>query len=215
LSITGKLNSEFYEKYLFQKQDIFSRLEQEVLRQTQLNGETITCQKGCAGCCAVYVEASQSECKAIVYYLYQNKDILDSFLKRYTEWRDKMRPFSDRCSKAITHTRNKQPSETTYRELADALLFYKLQNAACPFLNDSTCSIYSARPFVCAAHFAVTPPEWCSPRDFRNPKVYKGNINDKTANLSSNNEYEKASLTLMPLEIYKILHDDSEQRKDS
>jgi len=37
---------------------------------------------------------------------------------------------------------------------------------ACPFLKNNSCSIYSARPFVCRRHHSLAPPpEWCAPEN--------------------------------------------------
>ena len=208
MSIVSKTRSEFCADYLKQKQAVFLRLEREVLDQTQRDGEIITCHRGCAYCCYVYVEATPKECEAVVYHLYQNEEVLISFLRQYPDWLRKTRQLGDRCTEAIRVVRKQGRSEAAHRELADALLFYKLQNIACPFLNEGSCTIYSARPLACAAHFATTPLEWCSPLDSRNPKIYKGSFAGELADVSLYHEQPGDPGAVMPVKVYEIIHKD-------
>jgi Fe-S-cluster containining protein len=209
LGTISKEHSEFYADYLRQKQVVFSRLEQEVINKAKLNSEVISCYKGCSYCCSVYIEATLRECMAIVYYLSQNEKLLLSFQKKYPDWHRKTEQLGDRCIKALRQARKQNQSKTAYRDLVDVLLFYKLQNIACPFLDKGSCSIYPARPFTCASHFASSPPQWCSPRDIRNPKIYKGSFASEIDDLSLNNEQLKdPGLTLMPVKVYEILQAD-------
>ncbi len=185
------------------------RLEREVLDQTERDGEIITCHKGCAYCCSVYIEATLKECEAIVYHLYQNEKALASFLRQYPGWRRRTRQLADQCAEAIRQVRKPGQNGAVHRDLADALLFYKLQNIACPFLNEGSCSIYSARPFTCAAHFATTPPEWCIPLDPRQPKIYKGSFADEIADLSFYHQHlSDPCLTFMSVKVHEILQKD-------
>jgi Fe-S-cluster containining protein len=205
----SKEQSEFYTYYLRQKQVIFSRLEQEVTDKVRLNSEVISCREGCAYCCFVYVEATLKECMAIVYYLSRNEKLLLSFLKKYREWHRKTEQLADRCITALCQARKQNQSKTALRDLVDLLLFYKLQNIACPFLDKGACSIYPARPFTCASHFASSPSQWCNPRDIRNPKIYKGSFAGEIADLSLYNEKLKdPGLTLMPVKVFEILQAD-------
>ena len=206
LSNMSKIQPEYFVNYLRHKQVIFSQLEQEVVDQAKRNGELISCHKDCAFCCVVYIEATLTECMAIVFYLLQNQDVLTSFLKQYPDWLRQTGPLADRCTKAINQVRKPDQSENVHRDLADALLFYRLQNAACPFLNHASCSIYPARPFSCASHFATSPPQWCSPLDLRTPRIYKGSFGDYIADLSLNAEqFNDTGPTLMPEKVYEIL----------
>jgi Fe-S-cluster containining protein len=208
-SVVWKQRLEFCANYLRHKQSIFVRLEREVLDQTERDGEIITCHRGCAYCCSVYIEATLKECEAIVYHLYQNEKTLESFLRRYPNWLRRTRQLAKKCTQAIRLVRKTGQSEAAYRTLYDALLFYKLQNTACPFLDECSCSIHSARPFTCAAHFATNAPEWCSPLDPRQPKIYKGSFADEMADLSFYHEHPShPCLTFMPVKVHEILEKD-------
>jgi Fe-S-cluster containining protein len=209
MSFISKRRSDFYANYLVQKQVVFSRLEREVFDQSQRDLETISCHKGCAYCCCVYIEATRKECEAIVCYLYQNEEVLISFLKRYPDWRNKTRQLGDLCTETLGLVRTQEQNEEVYRNLTDTLLFYKLQNIPCPFLIENSCSIHFARPFTCAAHFVTTPPEWCSPLDSRESKIYKGSFEDKIADVSLYNEQlSDLDITFMPMKVYEIIQKD-------
>lgn len=206
MSIHDKNRDEFLSGYLKDKQAVFSRLEREVFDKVRLKRETISCHKGCSLCCSVYIEATLKECIAIAYHLCNNDILLNSFLNKYPDWLRKTQQFRERCRKAISEARKQNQSRTTFRELVDSLLFYKLQNIPCPFLNEGFCSIYAARPFTCASHFVTSPAEWCSPRNTRNPIVYKGNFANEVSDSSFNGvQLENPGITLMPLKVYEIL----------
>ena len=201
--------SEFYSNYLKHKQSIFARFEREIFNKAEGENEQITCKKGCTYCCSLYVEAMSKECETVVYYLYQKEEALISFLEQYPSWREETAQLGDRCTKALNLYRNSGRREKDYRDLADAFLFYKLQNRACPFLRESTCLIYYARPFVCAAHFVSTPAEWCNPRNARQPKIYKCNFDEELVDQSYYDEQLNGTdLVLMPLKVHEILEKD-------
>lgn len=209
MSIMNKMQAQFYADYLKHKQAVFSRLEREIFDRTQHEHETISCHKGCAFCCSVYIEATLKECEAIVCYLYQNEQVLESFLIKYPDWRSRTKQLGDLCTKNLGLVRNQEQCEEVYRSLTDASLLYKLQNIPCPFLNESSCSIYFARPYTCSAHFVTSPPEWCSPRDPREPKIYKGSFADEIADLSLYNEQlSHPGITFMPVKVYEIIQKD-------
>ncbi|HCG0885746.1 YkgJ family cysteine cluster protein [Pseudomonas aeruginosa] len=55
-------------------------------------------------------------------------------------------------------------AHTKYKRLKQALPAEDFHGQACPFLRHNSCSIYSARPFVCRRQHSLAPsPEWCAP----------------------------------------------------
>lgn len=55
-------------------------------------------------------------------------------------------------------------AHTKFKRLKQALPAEDFHGQACPFLNNNSCSIYSARPFVCRRHHSLAPSsEWCAP----------------------------------------------------
>jgi len=207
----GKKREAFCTAYISRKQAIIKDIERDMLEQVNSNGETITCRKGCSSCCVVYIEAGIKECEAIVYYLYRNQSASAIFLEQYLRWIKQLADYGDlskRCEQALRERRAKDAGydEETERALADALLFYKMQNIHCPFLYDQICIIHEVRPFTCALHFATTPAEWCHPLNPGRPMVYKAATPDEMFDLSF--YYGKLSepvFSFMPLTVYEIM----------
>ena len=177
----GKQRQDFCIDYIRLKQKVYKDMEEEVIGRAEASGEIITCQKGCSFCCVVYIEASIRECEAIVYYLYQDEKVLSHFLVNYSRWRQQLRAYGDlfqRYEQALRETREAGHSAETQQALADALFLYKMQNIACPFLNNDLCLIHRVRPYTCAAHFVTSPAELCSPHNPAESKVYKATVPD-------------------------------------
>lgn len=205
----GGLREEFCVSYINNKKVTLDRIQREILEKIRQDEKETTCRKGCSSCCSLYIEANLQECEAIVYYLYHNTDILSFFLHRYPVWRDIMRQSGDifrRCEQALKAKRDKGYDAYNQQELADALLFYKMQNNPCPFLNNRICTIYEVRPYTCANHFVTTPAEWCSPLDPNQPEVYQTNIEDEIFDLAFYpKKLKKHIITFMPLAVYEIM----------
>lgn len=207
----GKKRREFCIDYIRHKQSVYETMEQEVVERVAAAGETITCRKGCSFCCSVYIEASIRECEAIVYYLYQNENILSQFYANYLQWRQQLREYGDlfkKCEQALSEMRDTGHNEVTQQAVADALLFYKMQNIACPFLDNHLCLIHEVRPYTCAAHFVTTPAELCNPFNPAQPKIYIAAIPDDIYDTAF--YYQQLSrpvITFMPLAVYGILEE--------
>ncbi|MFC1871969.1 hypothetical protein ACFLYF_06215 [Chloroflexota bacterium] len=205
----GKQRKEFCINYIKHKQASLSRIQREITKQIERDGKEVTCQKGCSYCCVLYIEANIQECEAIVYHLYQNDEILSLFLQQYPEWRGKMRQSGDifnKCEQILKNRRNTVYNSSSQQELADALLFLKLQNIPCPFLYNGICTIYDVRPYTCLNHLVTTPAEWCSPLNPHEPTVYQTTIEDELLDLAFYpKSLDKPLITYMPLVVYQIL----------
>jgi len=206
---TGKRRQDFCISYIRHKKIIFQEMERRIIAQIGGGDEKITCHKGCSSCCVAYIEAKAAECEAIVYYLYQNEDILSVFLQQYPKWRSNLWEYGDlfkRCEQALYEIRYKGENEKRRQDLADALFLYKMQNIPCPFLRDHVCTIHEVRPFTCASHYVTTPSDWCSPFNPNQPKVYKSsavnNISDPPFYYGS---LANPVILNMPLAVYQIL----------
>ena len=106
----------------------------------------------------------------------------------------------------VSITISEQVVAETERAVADALLFYKIQNIPCPFLRDNICTIHEVRPFTCALHFATTPAEWCHPRNPDRAKVYKATVPSEMFDLSFYyGQLREPVFSFMPLTVYEIL----------
>lgn len=204
----GKLREEFCIRYTEFKQERVKDVEIVQVNMTAGRGETITCTKGCSDCCSQYTTATIQECETIVYYLYQNDNILANYLQNYPPWRERLRAKGDFFQK---------PGQSYSEELAaqhgeqmrQAFLEEERRYGSrifCPFLHDHICSIYEVRPYMCAAFIATTPPEWCNPLNPNEPHYYKVGRSDVMSDLSF--YYKSLSepfISIMPLVVYEIL----------
>ena len=171
----GKLREEFCISYIKYKQEKVRKLERAQINGTAGRSETITCKKGCSFCCVVYTKATIQECETIVYYLYQNQSILNTYLQNYARWRERLRAKGDLFRKPG------QPwNEEVASEYKDKMHLAFLEEerlygprVPCPFLHDHICSIYEVRPYLCAAWVSTTPSDWCNPSNPNEPHFYQ------------------------------------------
>lgn len=57
-------------------------------------------------------------------------------------------------------------AHTKHKRLKRVLPAEDFHGQACHFLKDNSCSIYSARPYVCRRHHSLAPtPGWCAPEN--------------------------------------------------
>lgn len=162
----GRVRKEWCEGFISWKTD---QLEKLTTRQKQIetsNGNHISCSKGCWFCCSQHVSATLQECDAIVYWLYQHDDIFKAFLIRYPNWRKLVHDHeyvfqqANQAGSAALSQPTDERTRDVFMQKADA---YGRLDIICPFLDQGSCSIYPVRPFVCAGHIVVTPPEHCKP----------------------------------------------------
>jgi Fe-S-cluster containining protein len=207
----GRLRKEFCESFIANKQKVFEKINQEQKRKTIY--EDITCHKGCANCCVLSVGASIQEGESIVYYLYQNKDLLNYFLMAYPNWRAKV--------KSHEHLFHKEPpcdAKTNaniacgfqYKIIDDLAEYaYSRLNITCPFLRDGVCSIYEVRPLVCAGLIATTPSERCNPQSKERARQYQITndyfIDDTDTYKFYVKDLKKPIWSIMPIMVYNIL----------
>jgi Fe-S-cluster containining protein len=209
LGTTGKARREFCEALIARKQATFKDIEKKQKSMAEAKGETISCGKGCAYCCNQYVDASLQETEAIVYYLYQNEEALNHFLKVYPEWRERVRKAGDSFEK-VQYAWEKEPGGWRVKKSVEggiaALYEYTVAKIPCPFLVDNACSIYPVRPYACAGVFATTPPEWCDALTQSKAKIYTAlepDIVDDTSFYF--NKLEQPLQSLMPVTVYHFL----------
>jgi Fe-S-cluster containining protein len=126
----------------------------------------ISCGKGCAACCHLFIAASLQECEAIVHYLYQHEETLKGFLVSFDSWQARLtragRSFH-RINSLYRKTIVGHESEAERAAFNAASDEFAALAIPCPFLLDKACSIYEVRPYVCAGVVSLSPPAWCAP----------------------------------------------------
>ena len=163
---TGRRRLQFCLDYTAYKKAALIEGEKLLWGGVAANGEVISCKKGCAHCCRLYVMASLQEAESIAYYLYNKEAALQHFLSAYGDWRKKLGEFErkmPRLEQLIVGNLTGSLSREQEKDFDSYVHEYAGMQAPCPFVVDNSCSIYDVRPFACAALVAVTPPETCVP----------------------------------------------------
>jgi hypothetical protein len=206
----GRKRKKFCIDYIKKKRKIIKELQAAQIQAATKNGEKITCQKGCSYCCLLFMQASIQECEAIVYYLYHNEIALSTFLSNYKDWRKKLRKNGDifkKCAQLWIDKNTPGAGVEAQQAFIEEAGRYQRQNIPCPFLHNNLCLIYEVRPFTCVGTVATTPPEWCSPLNQNEPKIYQ---TQTPAVIDKSFYYKKINdvvLAFMPLVVYSILED--------
>jgi Fe-S-cluster containining protein len=212
----GKNRKLFCQDYIKRKRKLIEAITQKLLKDIESEGKTTPCKQGCiySTCCNEYVEANLQECEAIVYYLYQNGNILEAFLKNYEIWRQKEKETLEIYRKRDTLRREiralKNPPIQKLQKmerLEDELMkqYYKL-NLPCPFLDNNLCLIYEVRPLMCVAYYSIDPIELCSPLSTQMSKLKRFDLRpffDDRAFYYA--KLDLPFLPLMPLGVYRII----------
>ena len=143
----------------------------ELIEQLTEEGKTISCKKGCNYCCFQYISSSIAEGILIVDYLYRNDSILRTFIKNYEKWKESAGTASREITSAWTRSfLSKSNSFVSFEDVKGQ--YYDLQ-IPCPFLINSSCSVYAVRPLVCASFYSASPPELCAPTTKEEPDCRK------------------------------------------
>ena len=194
--------------FIKKKQGIIKEIQDSQLATVEANGHQITCHKGCAHCCHFYMHANIQECEAIVYYLYNNEDILEAYIKNYNEWRQKLSENGDifkNCARLWYEKGLKGAGKNEELAYSEETARYRDQDIACPFLVNGACSIYEVRPYLCAGTVSSSPSEWCSKSNTNTPNIYRTQtsaIYDKSFYYK---ELEDYIFTFFPITVYYIL----------
>ena len=209
---TGIRRKNFCRHYMSVKQEIFQEISTRKNGILSSRSETVTCQKGCRHCCALLPGASIQEAELIVYYLYQNENLFDSFIETYPAWAARLEE-AERLLIEPQNTGSREgpdrpiQQEITTERLSKQLAFAE-EKLYCPFLRAGICSIYEVRPYYCAGFTATTPGEWCDPKhpDFSKRHAYQFFNTAMARDLSFyTGELKKPAWSFMPIMVYEIL----------
>lgn len=157
----GKNREDAVLLYTEEKKRGIREVEEDQKTHNNANGESLSCHKGCTYCCYFFADATLQECEAIVYYLYRHEDVLTKFINNYPAWKMKTKKLDSKFEE-LGQSLNK---EEFVSRLKAVIREYHALNIPCPFLFDGACSIHEVRPWVCVGVAAVTPAQWCNPRD--------------------------------------------------
>lgn len=127
------------------------------IAQTEADGATLSCRKGCSACCrAQAVPVTPPEAYDLLRLV---EDLPPS---RQAEIRRRFREALSRIREAGLEDRMLQRDPPPgIRELEAIGKDYQQLGIACPFLEDDACSIYERRPFVCRQYLVTSPASFC------------------------------------------------------
>jgi Fe-S-cluster containining protein len=160
----GKRREAFCAAYAASKKTTLTNIADNLRKEADASGKTISCGRGCSHCCKLLVVASLQECEAIVHHLYNHEATLKLFLRNFARWNERILRIEGSFRRINTlHAKITagEASEAEIKEFDAQCDTYALQDIPCPFLADNACAIYEVRPYVCARIVAVTPSEWC------------------------------------------------------
>jgi Fe-S-cluster containining protein len=174
LGADGARRKKFCGEYQRTVTQIWGKTRNAFFAELAPEGETISCKKGCTYCCFQHVSVTLAHGIVVVDYLYSNDDVMRQFLNNYEQWQKSAGGISkeiDVLFKSVTDASQLISSaKASIAPLSDR--YFNLQ-ITCPFLVNSACAIYNIRPMCCAAHYSVSPREWCSQTDPHRPRVYE------------------------------------------
>jgi Fe-S-cluster containining protein len=207
----GRRREDFCRRYTAYKKARLAELESGQRQAIEAQGKVISCGRGCAHCCHVYVSATLPECEAVVYYLYHHEDALRNFLKNYPGWLQAIRHI-DHDYHEVGRLRSRQlaglDDAAERSALKTALNTYAGQYIPCPFLAEGACTIYEVRPYVCAGLVATTPGEWCR---FGHPESHRVELHKAGILLDRDmpyldNHLVKVMLSNLPSLVHALLY---------
>lgn len=120
------------------KMAMMGAAEKSAKRRLAVYSNTITCKKGCDGCCSRMVHITIAE--AVV---------IQEHVQKTGKW-------SEVRARAITMA--------TVVKVANPVSWFKM-NFKCPILDPAakTCLAYEVRPAPCSVHFVTSDPNLCDP----------------------------------------------------
>ena len=135
-------------------------VDQEIRTATKDIHKQIACKAGCSHCCHVLVEVVWEEALNLGVWLNRQPKSTQTRVRRKLLARYKARKnfFESRPSTkfvAKPTKSGKNLSEPTYNR------FFKGNHGACPFLHNSKCEAYEARPVSCRLHLVTSPASSC------------------------------------------------------
>jgi Fe-S-cluster containining protein len=128
------------------------------ISKSEAEGKHISCRKGCSACCrAQPVPVTPAEAHAIARLV----DALPE--PRRTEVRERFADRVERINAAGLFDLLIREAPVEDKEQAHAVArYYFSLGIVCPFLEDDSCTIHPARPFVCRQYLVTSAAELCT-----------------------------------------------------
>lgn len=119
-------------------------------------GKHVSCRKGCGACCRQPVPVSPSEARFLARHVEEMPE------PRRSQVRARFAEAVQRMDDAGLGEKLRGLASLDEAEFRPFAVEYFAQKAACPFLEDESCSIHPVRPLGCREFLATSPAENCS-----------------------------------------------------
>lgn len=177
----------------------------------EANGKAISCKAGCGACCRQLVPVSEAEA-------FDLRNLVENMPEpRRSEIERRFADGVEKLNKISFFERLETASEMDAAEYSGAIREYFVQQIACPFLENESCSIHESRPIACREYLVTSPAENCSSATGENIDnvEYTFKVKDTLITIARNRL--KPELPYVPLirlmEWTKTKDDESPERK--
>jgi Fe-S-cluster containining protein len=123
--------------------------------QIASEGANISCRSGCGACCRQLVPVSEAEAMYLAGVVSQLPE------PKQGRVRARFQEALAAVESLLPELRN-TASFTTTGQCRELGMRYLALGAACPFLEDESCSIYAHRPLRCREYLVISPPVNCA-----------------------------------------------------
>jgi hypothetical protein len=161
----GRAREAFCQEYRAAKLTVLAQIKEAFRRDADGLNRSVSCDRGCATCCQLFIVASLQECEAIVHFLYERQEALTHFMGAFEHWQGRLNRASRSFQRINGLYRKTILGKESQAERADfnaASDEFAAHAIPCPFLHEDACSIYEVRPYVCAGVVSLSPPAWCA-----------------------------------------------------
>ena len=171
-----------------QMSDTLNEVAAENLRAI---GKEISCRAGCAACCRPIVPLSEAEA-------FNLRDLIESMPEdRQAEIRLRFSRGMEKLNAISFFERFEKITDED--EFAAAVREYFVQQIACPFLENESCSIRESRPIACREYFVTSPPEYCSSAAGEKIENVESLLKVKSALIAISQNDPDSKLSFVPL----------------
>ncbi|HEV2214040.1 MAG TPA: YkgJ family cysteine cluster protein [Terracidiphilus sp.] len=144
-------------------QDLESTIIDQVSREASAAGRPISCRAGCGACCRQMVPISLFEAEALTEWLHTLPEERQAALR--LRFQAALKALRDAGVLETFLSGSWNLDEESCTQFA---VDYFHVGAACPFLENESCSIHPIRPLSCREYLVTSSPELC-----RDPSVHE------------------------------------------
>jgi len=136
-------------------QEMSNVLVGHAIRQSEGEGNAVSCKAGCWACCRHLIPVTEGEARYLAELVAAMPE------PRRSELRQRFRDAVEILREKELLDPLRHPGQSGGRSLHDLGMAYFEHGIHCPFLQDFRCSIHSQRPLACREHLVTSAPQNC------------------------------------------------------